>query len=150
MSRELQLNFDAVVAMSCDAVRINVQDAAGDRILAGELLQKQDTSWAAWNRELNFAGRGGIQEYQILNAEEESRLLEQEEDQHVRHVLGEVRRSLKRKFPKPPKLRSTDLIDSCRIFGSLEGNYVQGDFHITARGHGYFEQGDHLEHHCRL
>jgi hypothetical protein len=28
----------------------------------------------------------------------------------------------------------------------MEGNKVQGDFHITARGHGYMEMGQHLDH----
>ncbi len=37
-----------------------------------------------------------------------------------------------------PKLKGLDE-DSCRIFGSLDLNKVQGDFHITARGHGYME-----------
>ena len=62
------------------------------------------------------------------------------------HVLGEVGgRGGKRKFPKTPKLRGA-VRDSCRVFGSLEGNKVQGDFHITARGHGYMEFGEHLDH----
>lgn len=71
---------------------------------------------------------------------------QREEDTHVGHVLGEVGgRGGKRKFPKTPKLRGA-VRDSCRVFGSLEGNKVQGDFHITARGHGYWDNGDHLDH----
>ncbi len=71
----------------------------------------------------------------------------EEEDQHVGHVLGHMREGGK-KFPKTPKLRKGEHPDSCRIFGSLEGNKVQGDFHITARGHGYMEWGyqQHLDH----
>ncbi|TXC85859.1 hypothetical protein FS847_35425, partial [Streptomyces sp. ISID311] len=40
--------------------------------------------------------------------------------------------------------------DSCRVYGSLELNKVQGDFHITARGHGYMEMGAHLEHESKF
>ncbi|EEH50048.2 uncharacterized protein PADG_06127 [Paracoccidioides brasiliensis Pb18] len=148
ISRELQLNLDIVVAMTCDALRINVQDAAGDRILASDMLNKEPTSWAAWNRELNVALSGGGREYQTLAEEDAGRLMEQEEDMHVGHALGEARRSHKRKFPKGPKLKRGEMPDSCRIYGSLEGNKVQGDFHITARGHGYFEFGEHLDHHA--
>lgn len=72
-------------------------------------------------------------------------LKEQEEDTHVGHVLGEVR-SQKRKFKKTPRLKRGVQPGGCRIFGSLEGNKVQGDFHITARGHGYMEFGQHLDH----
>lgn len=140
------MNLDIVVAMPCDALRVNVQDAAGDRILASDLLDKQQTSWAAWNRELNGVTSGGGREYQTLNEEDLSRLMEQEADAHVGHALGEAKRSYKRKFPKGPKLKRGEKADSCRIYGSLEGNKVQGDFHITARGHGYFEFGEHLSH----
>jgi hypothetical protein len=65
-------------------------------------------------------------------------------------VLGHMREG-GRKFKKTPKLRSGEQPDSCRIFGSLEGNKVQGDFHITARGHGYTEFGlqQHLDHASR-
>jgi hypothetical protein len=51
-----------------------------------------------------------------------------------------------RKFPRTPRLKRGMVADSCRLYGSLEGNKVQGDFHITARGHGYMELGDHLKH----
>ncbi|KAM5449704.1 hypothetical protein MaudCBS49596_004825 [Microsporum audouinii] len=141
VSQEMQLNLDVVVAMPCDDVRINVQDAVGDHILAGELLTQQPTSWAAWNREFNRQRGGGSPEYQTLSKEDPFRLEEQEEDLHVEHVLGEVRRGRKKKFPKAPKLKKSDAVDSCRVFGSLEGNKVQGNLHITARGFGYLEWG---------
>ncbi|DAA78530.1 TPA_exp: Uncharacterized protein A8136_4506 [Trichophyton benhamiae CBS 112371] len=141
VSQEMQLNIDTVVAMPCDDVRINIQDAAGDHILAGDLLTQEPTSWGAWNREMNQRRSGGSPEYQTLNKEDSLRLEEQEEDLHVEHVLGEVRRSRKKKFPKSPKLKKSDAVDSCRVFGSLEGNKVQGNLHITARGFGYFEWG---------
>lgn len=146
VGHELQLNMDIVVHMPCESLRVNVQDAAGDRILAGELLQKQDTSWKLWMDKRNYEKYGGVHEYQTLSHEDTGRLEAQEEDVHVRHVLGEVRKNSRRKFPKGPKLRRGDVVDSCRIFGSLEGNKVQGDFHITARGHGYQDFGAHLDH----
>lgn len=134
-----------VVQMPCDVLRVNVQDASGDRILAGELLKKEDTSWKLWMDKRN-GGRGANTVYQTLSQEESGRIEAQEEDAHVGHVLGEVRRNPRKKFAKGPKLRWGEKTDSCRIYGSLEGNKVQGDFHVTARGHGYSEFAPHLDH----
>lgn len=126
----MQFNVDMVVKMPCDDLNLIVRDAAGDNILAGQLLTKDTTSWSAWTRD-------GLREYQTLHEEDAERLMAQEEDQHVSHVIGEVKRSRKKKFPKGPKMKKSDERDSCRIYGSLEGNKVQADFHITARGFGY-------------
>src|SRR5699024_8751237 len=131
----LQLNLDIVVDMPCDSLRINIQDAAGDHILAGGLLKKEDTSWILWMQKRNYETTYGANEYQTLSSEHADRLLEQEEDVHASHVLDHVRSNPRKKFAKSPKLRRGDAVDSCRIYGSLEGNKVQGDFHITARGH---------------
>lgn len=41
--------------------------------------------------------------------------------------------------------------DACRIYGALEIHKCQGDFHITARGHGYQAFGaEHLDHDSNL
>lgn len=150
VSHELQLNLDMVVQMPCDMLRVNIQDASGDRILAGELLKKDDTSWKLWMDKRNYETSGGLREYQTLSQEDSARLSEQEADAHVHHVLGEVRRNPRKKFPKGPRMRWGEKADSCRIYGSLEGNKVQGDFHITARGHGYQEFAPHLDHSSTL
>ena len=131
VSHELQINLDIVLPMQCGDLNINVQDASGDRILAGEMLKRDATSWGQWT------GSHKLESGKMIK--------EQEEDTHVGHVLGEVR-SQRRKFKRTPRLRRGDIADSCRIFGSLEGNKVQGDFHITARGHGYMEFAQHLDH----
>ncbi|KAJ5306059.1 hypothetical protein PENANT_c024G00235 [Penicillium antarcticum] len=146
VSHDLQLNLDIVVDMPCDELRVNIQDAAGDRILAGELLKRDNTNWDLWMAKRNYETYAGAHEYQTLSHEESDRLEEQEADSHVRHVLGEVRHNPWRKFPKGPRMRRGDVPNACRIYGSLEGNKVQGDFHITARGHGYREAGAHLDH----
>lgn len=130
--------------MRCEDLRVNIQDALGDRILAGELLTRDDTSWAAWEQR-NYATRTG-HEYQTLSHEDTDRLEEQEADSHVSHVFGEVRRNSRRKFPKGPRMGWGTVPDACRIYGSLEGNKVQGDFQITARGHGYSDGAPHLDH----
>lgn len=37
--------------------------------------------------------------------------------------------------------------NSCRIYGNLEIHKCNGDFHITAQGHGYQQfGGEHLDH----
>ena len=121
--------------MQCADLHINVQDASGDRILAGEMLQRNPTNWEQWVD----VERG------VHKLESGELVREQEEDTHVGHVLGEVRNQ-KRKFKKTPRVKRGVEAKACRIFGSLEGNKVQGDFHITARGHGYMEFGEHLDH----
>lgn len=63
-------------------------------------------------------------------------------EEHVHDIVALGRK--KAKWAKTPKLRGQ--ADSCRIFGSLDLNKVQGDFHITARGHGYMGEGKHLGH----
>ena len=49
VARTLQLNLDVVVAMQCADLHINIQDASGDRILAGDALAKDRTTWAQWS-----------------------------------------------------------------------------------------------------
>ncbi|KAL4964880.1 endoplasmic reticulum vesicle transporter-domain-containing protein [Aspergillus stella-maris] len=142
VSHDLQLNLDAVIHMPCDTLHINIQDAAGDRVLASQMLTREPTSWKLWMDKRNYE-KG---EYQTLSREDEKRVKDQERDAHAGHVFSELRRNTNRKFPKGPKLRRGEKVDSCRVYGSLEGNKVQGDFHITARGHGYQDGMKHLEH----
>ena len=124
--------------MKCDDLHVNVQDASGDRILAGDTLTKDRTGWNHW---VNSQG------LHMLDSGDLARQREEEEDTHPEHVLGEIsRKKRKRKFKKTPKGWWNNDQEACRIYGSLEGNKVQGDFHITARGHGYMEYGEHLDH----
>lgn len=133
VSHNLQINLDIIVPMLCFDLHINVQDASGDRILAGDMLTKDATNWGQWVERVNTLERQG-----------KDLAKEQEEDTHVTHVLGHGRE--KGRFKKTPRLRRGMPGTSCRVYGSLEGNKVQGDFHITARGHGYMEMGQHLDH----
>ncbi|KAK4941982.1 hypothetical protein LTR10_018163 [Elasticomyces elasticus] len=144
VGHELQLNLDIVVGMPCRDLHVNVQDAAMDRIMAGDLLTKEDTNFALWTGNPRKRRR---RNYQGLHEDDEERKKAQEEDTHVGHVLGHMRENPSKKFSKTLRLHGAP-VDSCRIYGSLEGNKVQGDFHITARGHGYMEFGgqQHLEH----
>ncbi|KAL8951263.1 MAG: hypothetical protein Q9222_002765 [Ikaeria aurantiellina] len=136
ISHTLQINLDIVLPMFCRDLHINVQDASGDRILAGDMLNKDPTTWGHW-----VDGKGAHR------LADERYVREEEEDTHVGHVLGEVGGKRKKKFKRTPGIgRGVEAGRSCRVFGSLEGNKVQGDFHITARGHGYMEIGEHLDH----
>jgi endoplasmic reticulum-Golgi intermediate compartment protein 2 len=142
VGHELQLNLDIIVAMQCADLHVNVQDAAMDRILASEMLTKEPTNYELW---MSSGSRSTA--YQTINQRSPARKVAEEEDSHVGHVLGHMRDNPSRKFAKSPKLRGAPS-NACRIYGSLEGNKVQGDFHITARGHGYMEFGQpmHLDH----
>ncbi|KAF1986891.1 DUF1692-domain-containing protein [Aulographum hederae CBS 113979] len=133
VAHQLQLNLDVVVAMHCNDLHINVQDASGDRILAGEMLKKDPTNWAQWDT------KGATHKLESGSKDEKWGKGEEED---VHDYLGLARK--KKKFPKTPRVKGE--ADSCRIYGSMEGNKVQGDFHITARGHGYMEFGEHLTH----
>lgn len=125
-----------VIKTPCNDLIVDVHDAAGDNIMAGHLLTKETTSWDRW------AG-DGLREYQTLHQEDVERLEDQEEDQHAGHVLGEVRKSSRKKFPRGPKLRGSDKKNSCRIYGSLLGNKVQGSLHISSREFGMLQFGRH-------
>lgn len=156
VSHELQLNLDIVVAMHCSDLHVNVQDAAMDRIMAGDLLKKDDTLFSLWDNSRKAKNRRSGQAAYMgtgpdsnrLNAADAARKRAEEEDKHVAHVLGHMRDNPSKKFEKTPRLKRWENADACRIYGSLEGNKVQGDFHITARGHGYLEYGGatHLQH----
>jgi hypothetical protein len=153
VSHELQLNLDIVLAMRCADLHVNVQDAAMDRIMAGDLLKKDDTLFSLYADPSRRGGRNRRSQSPSTPADklgnsDASRLRAEEEDQHVSHVLGHLRSNPTKKFLSTPKLHRWESADACRIYGSLEGNKVQGDFHITARGHGYMEFGgqQHLGH----
>ena len=141
VGRDLQINFDVVVAMKCDDLHVNVQDASGDRILAGQALHKDNTAWSQWRNSKGQRLGSSKQERLELSGSKDYR----EEDVH--DYLGAARSS--KKFKKSPKLSRGVQPDSCRIYGTLHTNKVHGDFHITARGHGYMELGQHLDHSCK-
>ena len=140
ISHDLQINLDVVLAMKCEDIHINVQDASGDRILAGQALTRGPTTWNQWGG--SKAGHSLGSSHEERNAGSGQGNEYGEEDVH--DYLGAARG--KKKFAKTPKLPRGAQADACRVFGSLEGNKVQGDFHITARGHGYMEFGQHLDH----
>ncbi|KAI9678070.1 MAG: hypothetical protein M1817_006014 [Caeruleum heppii] len=134
----MQINIDAVLPMRCEDVHVNAEDASGDLTLAAYLLKRESTSWSHWDPR---AGGGGKAVHVLGGPKERG----YEEEEHVADVIGAARHG-RRKFSKTPKIRKGEAVDACRIFGSLEVNKVQGDFHITARGHGYAEMGQHLDH----
>ncbi|KAH6883194.1 hypothetical protein J4E91_003007 [Alternaria rosae] len=128
----MRINLDMIVAMRCADLHVNMQDAAGDRTLAGELLRKDPTSWSQWT------GKNAESGTHELGKDKKAGW---DDIEDVHEQLGKARKS---KFSKTPRVRGQT--DSCRIYGSIIGNKVQGDFHITARGHGYMEFGEHLDH----
>ncbi|KAF2397788.1 DUF1692-domain-containing protein [Trichodelitschia bisporula] len=134
VSHTMQMNVDIVVAMQCHDIHINVQDAAGDLILAAEMLHRDPTNWDRW---------GKLKHVHKLESGADADEYTRGEEEDVHDYIGAARRG-KRKFAKTPKVRGQP--DACRLWGSIEENKVQGDFHITARGHGYMEFGLHLEH----
>ncbi|KAK3296810.1 endoplasmic reticulum vesicle transporter-domain-containing protein [Chaetomium fimeti] len=144
VSHVLPINLDVVVRMRCADLHVNVQDAAGDRILAAGALTRDPTVWAHWvdGRGVHRLGRDA--QGKVVTGE--GYAVEHDEgfgEEHVHDIVALGRQ--RAKWRKTPRLWGAEA-DSCRVFGSLELNKVQGDFHITARGHGYMEFGEHLDH----
>ena len=146
VSHDMQINLDMVIAMACDDLNINVQDAAGDRILAGEKLRRDATNWAQWVHKKGIHGLGKDAQGRAITGED---YLDHDDgfgEEYVHNIIATAG-GTKAKFAKTPRIRGyPPKGDSCRIFGSLDVNKVQADFHITARGHGYYELGSHLDH----
>lgn len=143
----LQINMDIVVKMACQDLHINVQDAAGDRILAAEMLKREPTNWDRWATKDGIHKLGRDRNGKVITGEGWQNTEHDEGfgQEHVHDIVAQAIR--KNKWGKTPRLRGT--ADSCRIYGSLSVNKVMGDFHITARGHGYQEFGSapvHLDH----
>ncbi|KAF1815114.1 DUF1692-domain-containing protein [Eremomyces bilateralis CBS 781.70] len=137
IGHQLQMNLDIIMAMKCEDLRINVQDASGDRILAGEMLQMDPTKWLQWG-----GGKQRKQVHKLGESEDRDSIYGLGEDEDVHDYLSMARG--RSRFPRTPKVKGE--ADACRIYGSFDENKVQGDFHIMARGHGYREFGDHLDH----
>ncbi|KAK8069143.1 hypothetical protein PG994_005759 [Apiospora phragmitis] len=142
VGHSLQINLDIILKMQCKDLHVNVQDAAGDRILAGSRLQEDPTRWDQW------ADSKGVHK---LGLDSHGKAVtgagwHDEEgfgEEHVHDIVALGKK--KARWGKTPRLWGATP-DSCRIWGSLDLNKVQGDFHITARGHGYMEFGEHLDH----
>lgn len=146
VGHNLQINMDIVLRMKCADLNINVQDAAGDRILAANRLKREPTAWKHWvdNKGVHRLNRDD--QGRVVTGEGYMAMHGHDEGFGEEHVHDIVRISGKKaKFAKTPKLKGA-AADSCRVFGNLDLNRVQGDFHITARGHGYMEFGEHLDH----
>ncbi|GJN67912.1 COPII-coated vesicle protein (Erv41) [Purpureocillium lilacinum] len=145
VSQSLQINLDTVVRMPCGDLHVNVQDAAGDRILAATKLHRDQTSWAQWTSTSGIHRLGRDSEGRVVTGAGWQNLAAEDEGFGEEHVHDIVALGKKRaRWAKTPRVKGPP--DSCRIYGSLELNKVQGDFHITARGHGYMEGGNHLDH----
>ncbi|KAE9375319.1 DUF1692-domain-containing protein [Stipitochalara longipes BDJ] len=147
VGHNLQINLDIVIPMQCNDIHVNVQDAAGDRILAGEMLKKDPTNWRQWVDARGVHRLGKDAQGRVITGEGFHEHEEGFGEEHVHDIVAHAGGG-RAKFAKTPKLKwGKQGGDSCRLFGSLEVNKVQGDFHITARGHGYQEMfAEHLDH----
>ncbi|KAH7325757.1 endoplasmic reticulum vesicle transporter-domain-containing protein [Stachybotrys elegans] len=144
VSHQMQINLDIVVRMQCADLHVNVQDASGDRIHAADKLHRDRTSWDQWVDGKGVHKLGTDAEGRIFTGAG-YKVTKHEEgfgEEHVHDIVALGKR--RAKWAKTPKVKGN--ADSCRMYGSLELNKVQGDFHITARGHGYRAQGQHLDH----
>ncbi|KAK4240995.1 endoplasmic reticulum vesicle transporter-domain-containing protein [Achaetomium macrosporum] len=146
VSHVLNINLDVVVRMRCADLHVNVQDAAGDRILAAEKLRRDPTLWQHWVDGKGMHKLGRDAQGRVVTGEGYTGAGEHDEGFGEEHIHDIVALGRKRaRWSRTPRLWGAEA-DSCRIYGTLELNKVQGDFHITARGHGYMELGEHLDH----
>lgn len=144
VSHVLSINLDVVVRMRCADLHVNVQDASGDRIAAAERLTKDPTAWAHWVDGKGVHKLGRDAQGRVVTGEGYTDHDEGFGEEHVHDIVALGRR--RAKWSRTPRLWGADP-DSCRVYGSLEVNKVQGDFHFTASGHGY--AGAHLDHNGR-
>ncbi|KAL7949364.1 DUF1692 domain-containing protein [Trichoderma barbatum] len=143
VGHDMQVNLDIVVKMDCNDLHVNVQDASGDRILAGDKLTRDATTWHQWVDAKGMHTLGKSENGKVdTGAGWHGAHDEGFGEEHVHDIVALSRR--KAKWAKTPSPKGRP--DSCRMYGSLDLNKVQGDFHITARGHGYGGIGQHLEH----
>jgi hypothetical protein len=145
VGHSMQINLDIVVRMKCSDIHVNVQDAAGDRILAASKLREDPTNWSSWVNERGVHRLGRDSEGKLITGAGWTAMSSHEEgfgEEHIHDIVSLGRR--RAVWGKTPRLRGE--ADSCRMYGSLDLNKVQGDFHITARGHGYMGGGEHLDH----
>lgn len=140
IGHDLQLNFDMIVHMPCEQLNVNVQDASGDRVMASMVLKKDDTTWAQWASYHKSHALGTTKE-ERLSIEDAVEYRQQDVHDYIHAARG------RKNFRKTPKLPRGVPADSCRLAGSMHTNKVQGDFHITAAGHGYASiPGFHIPH----
>ncbi|KAK9367236.1 endoplasmic reticulum vesicle transporter-domain-containing protein [Lipomyces kononenkoae] len=115
VGRDMQVNLDITIAMTCTALHINVQDVSGDRLLAAELLKMEGTEFdLSSTHELSIESRAAA-------------------DEDLPSVFR--RAKVAKKFRKTKKSHPNS--PACRIYGSFSLNKVQGDLHITAKNFGY-------------
>ena len=139
----LQLNADLVLPMACVDLHVNVRDASGDLIMAGEVLKKDDTSWRPWAEDRQ-EGKKRVPVHDD-EADEDYEGYDyddfEEEEETAQEVLHDAYRG-SRRFSPTPRRRRNKSGGACRIYGSMSLNRVQGLLHITARGHDpYWDAG---------
>lgn len=110
----LDLNIDIVVAMPCKYLDANVRDVSEDLYLAEEIL--------------NFEGVNLPNAFWNMAKSKKSTITPD-----IDNVLSN---SLEADFVAKGQRHNLEL-PSCRIFGSIPINRLEGDFHITAEGYGY-------------
>lgn len=115
---DMQINFDITVAMPCITLHVNVQDAAGDRLLAAELVEMEPTDF-------------DLSKTHELTVESRS---EAQEDDDLQSVFRRAKAA--KKFSKTKKMHHPNS-PACRLYGSMKVNKVQGDFHITGKNFAY-------------
>ena len=149
VGHSMQINMDIVVLMKCQDLHVNVQDAAGDRILAASMLQRDPTNWAQWVDSKGMHRLNRDKHGRLITGEGYTTMSHEEGfgEEHVHDIIAIGKK--RARWGKTPRLWGSEG-DSCRIYGNLDLNKVQGDFHITARGHGYMEFGEHLDHSGRF
>lgn len=140
IGHDLQINFDMVIKMRCEHLNVNVQDASGDRIHAGMALKMDNTTWKQWQSYQKSHALGATKEERLDLEHVAAEYLELDVHDFLHATRG------RKNFRKTPRLPWGTDADSCRIAGSMHTNKVQGDFHITAIGHGYEAWAPHLHH----
>ncbi|KAI9295892.1 DUF1692-domain-containing protein [Neoconidiobolus thromboides FSU 785] len=119
---DLQINVDITIGMPCNYLNVDVHDASGNSIH----MQNQ------------------IQTYPVHFDLGKAKMLQDNKqlEQHIGYLVEQGQYHQDEEFEKSGV--ETQIIDSCRVSGSFQVKKVQGNFHITAQGHGH--GGMHVPH----
>ena len=88
VGHDLQINLDIVIPMKCDDIHINVQDAAGDRILAATMLKRDPTMWSQWVDARGVHKLGMDANGKIITGEEYHEHEEGFGEEHVHDIIA--------------------------------------------------------------
>ncbi|MCO5554344.1 hypothetical protein L7F22_007873 [Adiantum nelumboides] len=132
IEQEMQINFDATVAMPCHYLTIDIRDAVGDRLhISDSEFQKDGTTF-----EIGHAGRIDSIPQRDLSVGGTISASKKKNSKSMFQKEGRPAGPHQASFSRTSHIVPDG--PACRIFGSMNAKKVTGNLHITTLGHGYW------------